>query len=39
MAWILAELARCRTPTTCPHGRPVFLTLPLEDIERGLHRR
>jgi len=39
MAWILAELARCQTPTTCPHGRPVFLTLPLEDIERGLHRR
>jgi DNA mismatch repair protein MutL len=39
MAWILTELGRCRTPTTCPHGRPVFLTLPLEDIERGLHRR
>jgi DNA mismatch repair protein MutL len=39
MAWILAELARCQTPTTCPHGRPVFLMLPLEDIERGLHRR
>jgi DNA mismatch repair protein MutL len=39
MAWILAELGRCRTPTTCPHGRPVFLTLALEDIERGLHRR
>ena len=39
MAWILAELVLCETPTTCPHGRPVFLTLPLEDIERGLHRR
>jgi DNA mismatch repair protein MutL len=39
MAWILSELARCQTPTSCPHGRPAFLTLPLEDIERGLHRR
>ena len=39
MAWLLGELLRCETPTSCPHGRPAILRLTLEEIERGFHRR
>jgi DNA mismatch repair protein MutL len=39
MAWLLGELFRCETPTTCPHGRPIILRIGLEEIERGFHRR
>ena len=39
MAWLLGELFRCETLTTCPHGRPIILRIGLDEIERGFHRR
>lgn len=39
MAWLIGELFRCETPTSCPHGRPIVLRLGREEIERGFHRR
>ena len=38
MQWILDELLRCRSPYTCPHGRPIVLRLNLEEILRGFKR-
>jgi DNA mismatch repair protein MutL len=39
MQSILTDLARSRSPMTCPHGRPALLRLPLSRIEREFHRR
>lgn len=36
---LLADLARCRDPHRCPHGRPIALSLPLTEIERRIGRR
>ncbi len=36
---LLDELARAYSPATCPHGRPVFVTLRLEELERRFLRR
>jgi len=36
---LLDELLRAYSPATCPHGRPVFVTLRLEELERRLGRR
>ena len=36
---LLDELAQAYSPATCPHGRPVFATLRLEELERRLGRR
>ncbi len=38
MQWLIDELFRCENPYTCPHGRPILLRLPLEEILRGFHR-
>ncbi|HMA29563.1 MAG TPA: DNA mismatch repair endonuclease MutL [Thermoanaerobaculia bacterium] len=38
-ARLLADLAACRDPWTCPHGRPIFLAFPHEDLERRFGRR
>jgi DNA mismatch repair protein MutL len=38
MDYILEELFRCRTPTHCPHGRPIVLRISLEEIERAFGR-
>ncbi|MDR1135515.1 MAG: DNA mismatch repair endonuclease MutL [Clostridiales Family XIII bacterium] len=35
---LLAELAKCENPYSCPHGRPVFLRLGKRDIERLFKR-
>ncbi|HEX8872317.1 MAG TPA: hypothetical protein VF758_06095, partial [Candidatus Acidoferrum sp.] len=36
---LLKELAQAYAPATCPHGRPVFVTLKLEELERRFLRR
>jgi len=36
---LLADLARCRDPHRCPHGRPIALALPHAEIERRIGRR
>jgi DNA mismatch repair protein MutL len=39
MDHILERLFRCRTPTHCPHGRPIILRISLKEIERAFGRR
>jgi len=36
---LLADLARVRDPHRCPHGRPIVLRLPHDEIERHIGRR
>jgi DNA mismatch repair protein MutL len=36
---LLDQLLQAYSPATCPHGRPVFVTLRLEELERRLGRR
>jgi DNA mismatch repair protein MutL len=36
---LLDELMQVYSPATCPHGRPVFVTVRLEELERRFLRR
>jgi DNA mismatch repair protein MutL len=36
---LLDELSQAYSPATCPHGRPVFVMLRLEELERRFLRR
>ena len=36
---LLADLAACRDPWTCPHGRPILLSFSHEELERRFGRR
>ena len=38
-ARLLADLAACRDPWTCPHGRPILLAFSHEELERRFGRR
>ena len=38
-ARLLADLAACRDPWTCPHGRPILLSFSHEELERRFGRR
>jgi DNA mismatch repair protein MutL len=38
-ATLLADLARCRDPWTCPHGRPILLTFSHAELEKRFGRR
>ena len=36
---LLSDLARCRDPWTCPHGRPILLTFDHLELEKRFGRR
>ncbi len=36
---LLRELEACRSPRTCPHGRPTMIYLPVDLLERQFGRR
>jgi DNA mismatch repair protein MutL len=36
---LLSDLARCRDPWTCPHGRPILLTFDHLDLAKRFGRR
>lgn len=38
MRWLLGALAQTAFPMTCPHGRPVLLRYPLQEIQRAFKR-
>jgi DNA mismatch repair protein MutL len=38
MRWLIDRLLLTSSPTTCPHGRPIFLRLATQDILKGFHR-
>ena len=38
-ARLLNDLAACRDPWTCPHGRPIFLSFSHEELEKRFGRR
>jgi DNA mismatch repair protein MutL len=39
MQALLADLAAAWSPATCPHGRPAFVLLTIEELERRFMRR
>ena len=39
MQRLMADLSRCEIPWSCPHGRPPFVRLPLEELEKYFERR
>ena len=36
---IIRDLFRCKNPNFCPHGRPTFFKLTIEEIEKRLKRK
>ncbi|HEY0005432.1 MAG TPA: DNA mismatch repair endonuclease MutL [Pyrinomonadaceae bacterium] len=38
MEWLIDQLLKTSSPTTCPHGRPTILRLGQRDIEKGFHK-
>jgi DNA mismatch repair protein MutL len=36
---LLADLMKAKAPFTCPHGRPILIRYPREELERQFHRR
>jgi DNA mismatch repair protein MutL len=36
---LLRELEACRSPRTCPHGRPTMIHISVESLERQFGRR
>ncbi|MCS6999470.1 MAG: DNA mismatch repair endonuclease MutL [Candidatus Kapabacteria bacterium] len=38
MQQLVAELFQCRTPEVCPHGRPVMIHFPLQELDRRFGR-
>ncbi len=39
MAQLVRELYRTKNPYRCPHGRPIVVKYPLEELERAFGRR
>ena len=38
MTKLLADLASCERPMTCPHGRPTHIRLPIAELHRRFRR-
>ncbi len=38
MTRLLTDLAKMKNPFTCPHGRPILLSLPHREMDRKFHR-
>jgi len=38
MERLLRELYACRESFTCPHGRPIMVTVPRSRLDRWFHR-
>ena len=36
---MLEDLADCKNPYSCPHGRPTFIKMTTYDIERSFRRK
>ncbi|MBR3125860.1 MAG: DNA mismatch repair endonuclease MutL [Mogibacterium sp.] len=36
---LMSELAKCKNPYSCPHGRPTFIRISSYDIERSFRRK
>ncbi|OPZ57702.1 MAG: DNA mismatch repair protein MutL [Deltaproteobacteria bacterium ADurb.Bin510] len=36
---LIKDLEACGAPQTCPHGRPLYRRISIEEIERWLSRR
>lgn len=39
MEFLVQQLAATENPYTCPHGRPVVVTIPIEELDRRFGRR
>jgi DNA mismatch repair ATPase MutL len=39
MQSLLERLARCENPFNCPHGRPAFFQMTLDDLEKQFKRK
>lgn len=38
LSHLLDELSKCSNPHTCPHGRPITLTIPRQELDRKFGR-
>jgi DNA mismatch repair protein MutL len=38
MRRLLDDFAKVGAPVTCPHGRPLALTIPVNELRRRFHR-
>ncbi|MFY9475442.1 MAG: DNA mismatch repair protein MutL, partial [Bacillota bacterium] len=39
VARLLSDLASCRDPYSCPHGRPTLLRISMDELERTFRRK
>jgi len=39
MEKLIRELTECRLPYTCPHGRPIFIKITADELEKKFKRK